>query len=83
LSGAPPSADFGLRQFSPADLDIPISRQLAPAQLPLGDALEPGPLKEESLDAALGGGPSGSRRWNTRCVAGRSCSSPPVASLDP
>jgi hypothetical protein len=43
----------------PADLDIPILGQLTPAQLPLGDALEPGPLEIISLDAPLGGGPLG------------------------
>ena len=40
----------------PADLDIPILGQLTPAQLPLGDALEPGPLEIISLDAPLGRG---------------------------
>ena len=38
-----------------------------PAQLPLGDALEPGPLEVKvGFDAALGVGCSGSNRWNTR-----------------
>jgi hypothetical protein len=31
--------------------------QLAPAQFPLGDALEPGPLAVVGVDAALGDGP--------------------------
>jgi hypothetical protein len=31
-------------QVTPADLYIPIVGQLPPAQLPLGDALKPGPL---------------------------------------
>jgi len=30
---------------------------MAPAQLPLSDALEPGPLEVVCLDAPLGGGP--------------------------
>jgi hypothetical protein len=37
--------------------DIPILGQPAPSQLSLGDAFAPGPLKEESLDAPLRGGP--------------------------
>ena len=44
-------------QVPPADLDIPILGQLAPSQLPLSNALEPGPLKVVRLDAALGSGP--------------------------
>ena len=48
-----------LAQVAPADLHVPILGQLAPAQLPLGDALEPGPLKEGGRDAALRGGPLG------------------------
>ena len=39
-------------QVPPADLDIPILGQLAPAKLPFGDALEPGPLKVVRVDAA-------------------------------
>ena len=42
-------------QVPPADLDIPILGQLAPAKLPFGDALEPGPLKVVRVDAALWG----------------------------
>ena len=42
---------------SPADLDIPILGQLASAQLPLGDALELGPLEIVGFDAPLGRGP--------------------------
>jgi hypothetical protein len=59
LTGAegPPS-----RKIPPADLDIPVLGQLAPAQLPFGDALEPGPLEIISLDAPLGLGRSGSSR---------------------
>jgi hypothetical protein len=45
---------------------IPILDQLPPAQLPLGDALEPGSLEVVGFDAALGVGCSGSNRWNTR-----------------
>jgi hypothetical protein len=41
----------------PADLDIPVLGQLTPAQLPLGDTLEPGFLEVVSLDAPLRGGP--------------------------
>jgi hypothetical protein len=36
---------------------IPILGQLAPAQLPLGNALEAGPLEVVRSDAILGGGP--------------------------
>ena len=53
-------ANVGLRylaQIPPADLHIPILGQLPPAQLPLGDALEAGPLEEVCFDAPLGGGP--------------------------
>ena len=46
-----------LAQVPPADLDIPIFGQLAAAQLPLGDALEPGPLEIVRLEAALGSRP--------------------------
>ena len=48
-----------LLEVPPADLDVPILRQQAPAQLPLSDALEPGPPEIVRLDAALGGGPFG------------------------
>ena len=41
-------------EVPPADLDVPVLGQLPPAQLPLGDALEPGPLEVVSLDAPLG-----------------------------
>jgi hypothetical protein len=57
------SPTCGLAQIAPADLDIPVLGQLAPAQLPLRDALEPGSLKVVRLDAALGDRPL---RWNTR-----------------
>ena len=50
------SPTYGLAQIPPADLDIPILGQLAPSQLPLSDALEPGPLEVVGLDAALKGG---------------------------
>src|SRR5262245_47861494 len=42
-------------EVAPADLHVPILGQLAPAQLPLGDALEPGALEVVRLDAALRG----------------------------
>jgi hypothetical protein len=51
------SPTYGLAQIPPADLDIPILGQLAPAQLPLGDALEPGSLEVVRLDAAFRGRP--------------------------
>jgi hypothetical protein len=47
-----------LAQIASADLHIPVLGQLAPAQLPLGDGLEPGPLEVVSLDTPLGGGRS-------------------------
>jgi hypothetical protein len=37
-------------QIPPADLNIPVLGQLAPAQLPLSDALEPGPLEVVGFD---------------------------------
>jgi hypothetical protein len=43
--------------------------QLASTNLPLGDALEPGPLEIVRLDAALGVGRSGKSRW--KCAAGQ------------
>jgi hypothetical protein len=43
-----------LTQIPPADLHIPILGQLAPAQLPLGHALEPGPLEVVRLGAGWG-----------------------------
>jgi hypothetical protein len=46
-----------LGQVPPANLDIPILGQLAATQLPLSDALEPGPLEVVCLDAPLRGGP--------------------------
>jgi hypothetical protein len=45
---------WAFSQVPPADLDIPILSQLAPAQLPLGDALELGSLEVVDLDAPLG-----------------------------
>ena len=53
------SPAHGLAQVPSADLDIPVLGQLAPAQLPLGDALEPGPLKVERLDSPLRGAAPG------------------------
>ena len=44
-------------EIPPVDLDIPILGQLSPTDLPLGDALEPGPLEVVGFDALLGGGP--------------------------
>jgi hypothetical protein len=46
-----------LTQIPPADLDVPILAQLLAAQLPLVDALEPGPLEIVGFDAPLGRGP--------------------------
>jgi hypothetical protein len=45
-----------LAQIPPADLHIPGLGQLAPTQLPLGDALKPGPLEVVCLNRPLGGG---------------------------
>jgi hypothetical protein len=42
FGGRDPMAALG--PIPPADLDIPVLGQLPPAQLPLSDALEPGPL---------------------------------------
>jgi hypothetical protein len=50
-------SNWGLLQVAPTDLNIPILDQLAPAQLPLSDALEPGPLEIVRLDAPLVGRP--------------------------
>jgi hypothetical protein len=46
-----------LAQVSSADLHVPILVQLAPAQLPLGDALKTGPLDVVRLDAPFRGRP--------------------------
>src|SRR6516225_4044552 len=46
-----------LAQVSSADLHVPILGQLAPAQLPLGDALKSGPLEIVRLDAPFRRGP--------------------------
>jgi class 3 adenylate cyclase len=48
-----------LAQISPADLDISILGQLTPANLPLGNALEPRPLEVVCLDASFRRGPLG------------------------
>ena len=53
-------------EIPPADLDIPILGQLALAQLPLGDALEPGALSVLGFYTPLGSSGSGGSRWN-RC----------------
>ena len=45
---------IGTAEIPPADLHGPILDQLASAQLPLGDALEPRPLEVVRLDAPLG-----------------------------
>jgi hypothetical protein len=50
---------YHLAQIPPADLHIPVLGQPAPAQLPLSDALEAGPLEIVGFDAPLGGGPIG------------------------
>ena len=57
------SPTYGLAQIAPVDLYIPVPGQLASAELPLGDALEAGPLwaagtpqvSERSSDAKHGG----------------------------
>jgi hypothetical protein len=44
FGGGPVNVGFRhLARVSPADLHIPVLGQLPPAELPLGDALEPGP----------------------------------------
>ena len=45
ISWPVPTGSEYLAQVTPADLDISILGQMAPAQLLLGDTLEPGPLK--------------------------------------
>jgi hypothetical protein len=55
-----------LSQIPPADLDVSVLGQLTPAQLPLGDGLEPRPLEVVRLTHRSGVGRSGSSRWNTR-----------------
>jgi len=45
-----------LPQIPPADRHIPVLGQLPPAQLPLGDALEPAPLEAIGFDARLRAG---------------------------
>jgi hypothetical protein len=47
------SPTYGLEQVPPADLDIPVLGQLAAAQFPLDDALEPRSLEVVCLDAPL------------------------------
>jgi hypothetical protein len=55
-SAAPRGSRRGpFAQVASGDLDIPIRGQLPPAQLPLGDALEPGPLEVVRLDTLLRG----------------------------
>jgi hypothetical protein len=44
-------------QVPPADLDISVLGQLPPPQLPLGDALEAGPLEVVGFDAPIGARP--------------------------
>ena len=48
-----------LAQITPTDLNVPILGQLTPTELPLGDALKPGPLEIARLNAPLRGGPLG------------------------
>ena len=55
-----------MRKSRPLISTFPSSVQLAPAQLPLGDALEPGPLEVVRLIAALGRGPLGQGAAGTR-----------------
>ena len=53
-----PPAESQQRTGSCGEL-IPIFGQLAPNELPLGDALEPGALKIVGFDASLGSRPLG------------------------
>ena len=46
-----------LTHIASAYLHVPVLGQLAPAQLPLGDVLKPGPLEAVSLDTAIRGRP--------------------------
>jgi hypothetical protein len=46
-----------ISQVSTADLHVTVRGQLATAELPLGDALEPRSLEVVRLDAALRGRP--------------------------
>jgi hypothetical protein len=57
-----------LAQISPTDLHVLILGQLPLAQLPLGDALDPGPLEVVGLKRS-GLGRSGKRCWTTRSGA--------------
>ena len=50
------SPTYGLAQIPPADLHIPILGQLAPSQLPFGDAVESSSLEVVSIDEAIGAG---------------------------
>jgi hypothetical protein len=56
------SSPGALAQVPPADFKVPILGQLPPTHLPLGDALEAGPLEVVRLDPPLGGGPLRNRR---------------------
>ena len=55
-----------LSQVPPADLYVTVLGQLAPPELPLNDALEPGPLQIVRPTQSSGVGRSGRRRWKTR-----------------
>jgi hypothetical protein len=57
VSARPNCPTWHLSQIAAADLDVPVLSQLAPSQLPLGDALEPGMLEVVRLEAALRGRP--------------------------
>ena len=48
-----------LAQVSPADFDVTVAGELAPAELALGSALEAGPLEVVGFHALLGGGSFG------------------------
>ena len=45
--------DFPSPQIATGDLDIPVVGQLPAANLPLGDALEPGPVQVVGFEAAF------------------------------
>jgi hypothetical protein len=62
------SPTSGLAQIAPVDLDIPVLGQLAPLQLPLGDALEPGPLMAVPPPCTAPGWPLGQEALGTRAA---------------
>src|SRR6516165_8212219 len=65
-AGKPVNVDQHLSQVPPADLYVTVLGQLPTAELPLNDALEPGPLQIVRPTQSSGVGRSGRRRWKTR-----------------